>query len=140
MGKQTARQKARRAAREGQQRLAAERREREKRLGDLGVTVAEELAQRDILVRARDERIRAAEVRAGKALRSMVEVEGLTVGEALRWCGAGLEAREAARLRQLAQDQSEKGEQAQGQEPAGQDAVVNAPAQGPAPGGAGIMG
>lgn len=134
VGKQTARQVARRAARVEQQALAKERKDREKRLGDLGVEVAEELAQRDVLLRARDERILAHEVRAGAALRSMVEDEGLSVGEAVRWCGPGLEAREATRLRQLAGDGN--GDEGEEQAPlpgsAGEDAGAGAASGGEA--------
>lgn len=141
MGKQTARQVARRAARVEQQALAKERKDREKRLGDLGVEVAEELAQRDVLLRARDERILAHEVRAGAALRSMVEDEGLSVGEAVRWCGPGLEAREATRLRQLAGDVDQGEEQAPAPGPAGEDAAAGAAIEGGAVSDrAGIMG
>ncbi|MGD8202155.1 hypothetical protein ACQE98_16070 [Ornithinimicrobium sp. W1679] len=66
--------------------------EREKRLARAGETVAVELARRDIAVTEHERR-------AGEALRLMVYTEGLTVRDALRWCGvAGLSARQALQM------------------------------------------
>lgn len=92
MPDQRAAQAARRAAREARSRVRAERAEREKRLARAGEKVAVELARRDAAV-AEHER------QAGEAVRLMVQDEGLTVREALAWCGvAGLSSREALRI------------------------------------------
>lgn len=91
MGQQSVRQAARRGVMEA---LAARRRERaeqEKRLEDLGVQVAAALMERD-------EAVAGAEGRAGEALRTMTKEEGLSVREALAWCGEPVSVREAARL------------------------------------------
>ena len=51
----------------------------------------------------RDALVRDAERRAGQALRTMTDDEGLSVREAVEWCGRGaLTVREVTRLRQLA--------------------------------------
>jgi hypothetical protein len=42
------------------------------------------------------------EKRAGEALRELTEVEGLSLGEAVEWCGETVTVREATRLRRLA--------------------------------------
>jgi hypothetical protein len=92
MPDQRAAQIARQAAREARASVRAERAERERRLARAGEKVAVELARRDAAVveHERD---------AGKALRSMVQTEGLSVREALRWCGVeGLSSREALRM------------------------------------------
>ena len=53
----------------------------------------------------RDGAVRDAERRAGQALQTMTEDEGLSVREAVEWCGSGcLTVREVSRLRQLAHD------------------------------------
>jgi hypothetical protein len=52
-------------------------------------------------VRERDAAVTAAERRAGHALREMTDQEGLTLREAVAWCGGELTPREAARLRRL---------------------------------------
>jgi len=57
----------------------------------------------------RDEFAADAERRAGSTPRQMTEVEGLTLREAVEWCGEELSVREATRLRQLA-DTAEQGE------------------------------
>jgi hypothetical protein len=97
MGQQSIRQEARRAALEAQSKRRKERAEREKRLGDLVVRVL-------VAVRERDAAVVAAERRAGKALRAMTEDEGLSVREAVEWCGDEITAREATRLRRLVED------------------------------------
>jgi hypothetical protein len=42
--------------------------------------------------------------RAGQALRTMTDEEGLSLREAVDWCGSGVTMREVTRLRQLAHD------------------------------------
>src|SRR5918994_5536090 len=49
----------------------------------------------------RDGAVREAERRAGDALRTMTDDEGLSVREAAHWCGSGVTVREVTRLRQL---------------------------------------
>ena len=64
----------------------------------LAVAVLTALGERDALVRD-------AERRAGQALRRMTDEEGLSVREAIDWCGSsGLTVREVTRLRRLAHD------------------------------------
>ena len=92
---QSARQVARRAALDAQARMRAQRSEQEKRRSALGVVVVQALAERDATTAA-------CEQRAGEALRSLVDDEGLTLSAAVTWCGGELGAREAARLRRLA--------------------------------------
>lgn len=94
VGKQSARQVARRAALDAQAKMRAQRVEREKRVSALGVQVMVALGDRDEVV-ARCER------RAGEALRAMTEDEGLGLTEAAQWCGEWMTRREAARLRAL---------------------------------------
>ena len=65
---------------------------------DAKVAVLTALGERDALVRD-------AERRAGQALRTMTEDEGLSLREAVEWCGSGAPTvREVTRLRQLAHD------------------------------------
>jgi hypothetical protein len=45
--------------------------------------------------------VQDAERRAGDALRTMTDDEGLSVREAVEWCGNGLILREITRLRRL---------------------------------------
>ena len=54
----------------------------------------------------RDATTAACEQRAGEALRSLVEDEGLPLSAAVTWCGGELGTREAARLRRLAASQA----------------------------------
>jgi hypothetical protein len=54
-----------------------------------------------VAVGERDARVAACERRAGEALRTMTDQEGLTMREAISWCGPNLTVREAARLRGL---------------------------------------
>jgi hypothetical protein len=42
-----------------------------------------------------------AERRAGQALRTMTEDEGLSLRDAVDWCGGGVNVREITRLRRL---------------------------------------
>ncbi len=94
VGKQSARQVARRAALDAQAKMRAQRVELEKRLSAFGVEVMVALGERDEVV-ARCER------RAGEALRGMTEDEGMGLVEAVQWCGEGMTRREASRLRAL---------------------------------------
>ena len=96
---QSARQVARRAALDAQARMRAQRAEQEKRRSALGVVVVQALAERDATTAA-------CEQRAGEALRSLVEDEGLPLSAAVTWCGGELGTREAARLRRLAASQA----------------------------------
>jgi hypothetical protein len=68
--------------------------DRERRLEALAVVVLTALGERDALVRD-------AERRAGQALRTMTDNEGLSVREALDWCGSGVTVREITRLLRL---------------------------------------
>jgi hypothetical protein len=98
MGQQSARQAARRSALDAQAVRRKERVDRQRRLEALAVAVLTALGERDGAVRD-------AEKRAAEALRTMTDEEGLSVGEAVDWCGSGgLTAREVTRLRRLARD------------------------------------
>jgi hypothetical protein len=97
MSQQAVRQAARRSALDAQAVLRKERADRERRLESLAVAVLTALGERDALVRD-------AELRAGQALRTMTDDEGLSVHEAVAWCGSGVTVREVPRLRQLARD------------------------------------
>jgi hypothetical protein len=98
MGQQSARQAARRSALDAQAVRRKERADRQRRLEALAVAVLTALGERDGAVRD-------AEKRAAEALRTMTDEEGLSVGEAVDWCGSGgLTAREVTRLRRLARD------------------------------------
>ena len=97
MGQQSIRQEARRVALDVQAKRRRERAEREKRLEDLTVRVL-------VAVREREAAVVDADRRAGNASRDMTEDEGLSVREAVKWCGDELTTREASRLRRLAED------------------------------------
>ena len=96
MPNQTARQQARRAALDAQARMRKSRAERERRRSALAVTVVTALAERDALVGA-------YEARAGEALRALTVDEGVSLREAVQWCGGEMQlsVREATRLRQV---------------------------------------
>ena len=94
MGHQSIRQEARRAALDAQSKMRRERAEREKKLEFLAVRVL-------VAIRERDGAVLEADRRAGKALREMTEDEGLSVREAVEWCGGEITTREATRLRRL---------------------------------------
>ena len=94
MSQQSVRQAARRSALDAQAVLRKERADRERRLEALAVAVLTALGERDALVRD-------AERRAGQALRTMTDDEGLSVREALDWCGSGVTVREITRLLRL---------------------------------------
>jgi len=97
MGHQSIRQEARRAALDVQSKRRRERAEREKRLEYLAVRVL-------VAIRERDAAVVEADRRAGKALREMTEDEGLSVREAVEWCGDEITTREATRLRRLTEN------------------------------------
>jgi len=97
IGKQSMRQSARRAALDAQAKIRADRVEREKRLSALGVAVMVALAERDGFAAS-------CELRAGAALRAMTEDEGLTLREAVTWCGDDLTKHEATQLRRLVEE------------------------------------
>jgi hypothetical protein len=105
MSQQAMRQAARRLALDAQAVLRKERADRERRLQCLAVAVLTALAERDALVRD-------AERRVGQALRTMTDDEGLSVREAVAWCGSGVAVREVPRLRQLARQAAAADERA----------------------------
>jgi hypothetical protein len=92
MSQQSVRQAARRSALDAQ--AAQERADRERRLEALAVAVLTALGERDA-------RVRDAERLAGQALRTMTDDEGLSVREAVDWCGSGVTVREITRLLRL---------------------------------------
>ena len=97
MSQQSVRQEARRSALDAQAARRKERADRECRLEALAVAVLTALGERDGAVKD-------AEKRAGQALRAMSDDEGLSVREAVDWCGTGITVREVTRLRRLARD------------------------------------
>ena len=97
MGQQSIRQEARRAALDVQSKRRRGRAAREKRLEDLAVRLL-------VAVGERDAAVVDAERRAGEALREITEDEGLSVREAVEWCGDEVTTREATRLRRLVGD------------------------------------
>jgi hypothetical protein len=103
MGQQSIRQEARRAALDAQSKRRRERAESEKRLENLAVQVL-------VAIRERDAALADADRRAGKALREMTQNEGLSLREAVEWCGDEMTTREAMRLRNLAVDEPPGGE------------------------------
>jgi hypothetical protein len=107
MSQQTIKQRARRQALDVAARRRRERAEREKRLGDLVVQVLMAVGERDVAVAA-------TEKRAGAALRQMTEVEGLTLREAVEWCGEEFSMREATQLRHLTDEADDDGQPEQG--------------------------
>ena len=129
--KQTVRQLARARAREARAKVVQEQAKRERRLARWGEAVALALAERDAVVSD-------CEQRAGRALRSLIEEEGLSTQEALVWCGGGtLTGREVYRLIRGVVDEDEDeggagGDGDQGEEQ-GEDSREVAPASaGPA--------
>lgn len=92
MSQQTIRQQARRTAREMADRRRRERMDREART----IALAEQVM---VAIGERDAAVDVAEKRAGDALRLLTDVEGLSLREAIEWCGETLTAREATRLR-----------------------------------------
>lgn len=105
MSQQTIKQQARRTAREMAERRRKEREERERRVIDLAEQVMVAIGERDAAVTE-------TEKRAGEALRELTEAEGLSLGEAVEWCGETVTVREATRLRRLASEpQADGGDQ-----------------------------
>jgi hypothetical protein len=94
MSQQSVRQAARRSALDARAVLRKERADRERRLEALAVAVLTALGERDAFVRD-------AERRARQALRTMTDDEGLSLREAVHWCGSGLTVREITRLLRL---------------------------------------
>ncbi len=86
--------RARRSTLERQSTWRAERKAKDDRCSALGVQVVIALQERDAWVAE-------CEQRAGEALVQLVEAEGLTTTEAVRWCAGQLSVPEAARLRRL---------------------------------------
>src|SRR5829696_8080113 len=82
MSQQSVRQAVRRSALDARAVRRKERADRERRLEALAVAVLTALGERDALVQD-------AERRAGQALRTMTDNEGLSVREAVDWCGGG---------------------------------------------------
>lgn len=95
MSQQTIKQQARRLAREMAAKRRNAREERERRVIDLAERVMVAIGERDAAVTE-------TEKRAGDALRDLTGREGLSVREAVEWCGQTLTVREATRLRRLA--------------------------------------
>lgn len=94
MSTQSLRQVARRDARTVASKRRSELLDRSKRLEDLAVEVMTAVREREIWV-AKAERM------AGDALREMTAVEGLSLREAVEWCGHSVDLREATRLRKV---------------------------------------
>jgi len=98
MSQQSVRQAARRSALDAQAVLRKQRADRERRLEALAVAVLTALGERDAL-------IRDAERRAGQALRTITDDEGLSLREVVAWCGSCCPTvRDVTRLRQFADD------------------------------------
>ena len=117
MSQQTIKQRARRKAHDAVARQRKERAERERRLEDLAVQVLTAVEERDAAVAD-------TEQRAGAALRQMTEAEGLTLSEAVEWCGEEISVREATRLRRLAGDDGDAvGEEGESSGPTGSAAA-----------------
>lgn len=109
MQKQTVRQQARARARQARAKVVQEQAKRERRLARCGEAVAVALAERDAVVSE-------CEQRAGRALRTLIEDEGLNTQEALVWCGGGgsLTGREVYRLMRGVVDDEEGGNGGEG--------------------------
>jgi hypothetical protein len=97
MSQQTIKQQARRMARETAVKRRKEREERERRVIDLAERVMVAIGERDASVAE-------TEKRAGEALRELTEREGLSLGEAVEWCGETITVRDATRLRKRASE------------------------------------
>lgn len=86
---------ARRRALDVRNEMRRARLERDRRLEDLATTAQVALLERRMLVQA-------AEQRAGEAIRTMTEEEGLALRDAVGWIGSDLTLGEARKLRQAA--------------------------------------
>lgn len=84
--------RARRTTLAGQSKWRAERKAKDDRCSALGVEVV-------VALRERDAWVAECEQRAGQALAKLVDGEGLTTTEAVRWCAGEVSVPEAARLR-----------------------------------------
>jgi len=103
MSQQTIKQQARRTVREMASKRRRAREERERRVIDLAERVMVAIAERDAAVTE-------TEKCAGEALRELTQREGLSLGEAVEWCGGTVTVREATRLRRLVREpQSDAG-------------------------------
>jgi hypothetical protein len=100
---QSIRQAARRRALDVQSRQRRERAERGKRLEALAVQVLTAVGERDAAVAD-------TESRAGQALAMMTEAEGLSLREAVQWCGEEIGLSEAKRLRRIGDQDHQAGE------------------------------
>lgn len=103
MGQAAVRQEARKSVLEAQAEMKAERDKREKRLSGLGVDVV-------VALRERDAAVLRCELQSGRALRKMLD-EGLSMKEALQWCGPEVGRREAGRLIKQAEQTEESPQQ-----------------------------
>ncbi len=130
MSQQTIKQQARRTAREMAEKRRREREERERRVIDLAERVMVAIGERDAAVAE-------TEKRAGEALRELTEREGLSLGEAVEWCGETVTVREATRLRRLASEPQADDGREQGGERDGAQAGDAAAVAGAGSGGAG---
>ena len=99
MGKQEIRQRARKHALGAATQQRQARAARERRVQNLVVQVLTAIGERDAAVID-------AELRAGAALEQMTRGEGLSLVEAVKWCGDRLSAREVTRLRRLSLEPS----------------------------------
>jgi len=97
MSQQSVRQAARRSALDAQAVRRKERADRERRLERLAVAVQTALGERDAAVRD-------AERRTAAALQAMTDDEGLSLREAVDWCGSGVTVRAMTRLSRLAHE------------------------------------
>lgn len=107
MGQAAVRQEARKSVLEAQAEMKAERDKREKRLSGLGVDVV-------VALRERDAAVLRCELQSGRALRKMLD-EGLSMKEALQWCGPEVGRREAGRLIKQAEQTEESPQQGEGE-------------------------
>lgn len=87
--------------------MKEERKKKEKRLSGLGVDLMTALEEREATVARLD-------AQAGATLRKMTDDEGLSLSEALEWCGSDLSRTEAARLRKVGADEGEASQAADG--------------------------
>lgn len=98
---QTAKQKALRAGLDARARMRKEAEQQHRRRVGHAEAAVKALTERDAATQE-------CEHRAGTALTALIEHEGLSVRDAVRWCGLGLTPREVARLRRIAgQDQDD---------------------------------
>jgi hypothetical protein len=129
MSQQTIKQQARRTAREMAANRRKAREERERRVIDLAERVMVAIGERDAAVTE-------TENRAGQALRELTQREGLSLGEAVEWCGETVTVREATRLRRLASEPQADADRDQGGERDGSQAGDAAAATSAGTGGA----